>query len=241
MNEAPSPPGWYTAPDNPVMVRFWDGEIWTDSIRPAPNSSVGAGGALLRDHHVQNAPAIDALLEDGETIEAGYRGGTGSGRKVFAVATDRRLIVAYMSMIRTSRVKRFVALSYDEIDTIGVNHTELIGTEVIVTSGEHKLRVGHSHNHPAFIAHVQSRMDDDDTEIDLSALPAPGSVGAAPMASNGAVSSSAPATGSTGPSPKSAPSPIGVADEIRKLADLKAEGLLTAAEFEAQKQRLLDL
>ncbi|HEY4809497.1 MAG TPA: SHOCT domain-containing protein [Solirubrobacteraceae bacterium] len=31
-----------------------------------------------------------------------------------------------------------------------------------------------------------------------------------------------------------------IADELRKLGDLKAEGLLTDEEFLAQKQRLLD-
>jgi Short C-terminal domain len=32
---------------------------------------------------------------------------------------------------------------------------------------------------------------------------------------------------------------VSIADELRKLADLKAQGVLTDAEFEAQKQRLL--
>jgi hypothetical protein len=34
---------------------------------------------------------------------------------------------------------------------------------------------------------------------------------------------------------------IDVADQIRKLADLRAEGLLTEEEFTAQKRRLLSL
>jgi hypothetical protein len=34
---------------------------------------------------------------------------------------------------------------------------------------------------------------------------------------------------------------VGVADEIRKLADLRDDGLLTDDEFAQQKRRLLDL
>ena len=34
--------------------------------------------------------------------------------------------------------------------------------------------------------------------------------------------------------------PVGVGDELQKLADLKNSGVLTDAEFEAQKKRILD-
>jgi hypothetical protein len=40
--------------------------------------------------------------------------------------------------------------------------------------------------------------------------------------------------------PKNSASPLGVADELKKLADLKSSGLLTDQEFETQKRRLLD-
>jgi hypothetical protein len=46
------------------------------------------------------------------------------------------------------------------------------------------------------------------------------------------------ATGGTSPPPP-APATASVADELRKLAELRSEGVLTDEEFEAQKNRLL--
>jgi hypothetical protein len=39
--------------------------------------------------------------------------------------------------------------------------------------------------------------------------------------------------------PPNAPSSTLIADELRKLADLRAEGILTEQEFTAQKEKLL--
>lgn len=233
MNDTPSPPGWYTAPDNPVMVRYWDGEIWTESIRPAPNSAVGANGVLLKDHHVQTADAIDALLDPGETIEAGFRGKFASGRQVYAVATERRILFVWMRMVRNSRIKKVEEMSYDEIDTVGLDKNDLVGSLVVLTADKRTMSVGHSPNVESFAAYVQSRLHGHGTDIDLSSLPSP--------AAEGQAEAPVPLASTPAPTPTAAPARIGVADEIRKLAELQAEGLLTQAEFEGQKRRLLGL
>lgn len=55
----------------------------------------------------------------------------------------------------------------------------------------------------------------------------------------GANTRSAPTLPSAEPAPVVAPSSALVADELRKLADLRAEGILTDSEFADQKRRLL--
>ena len=31
---APPQPDWYPDPENPAMLRWWDGQIWTNHTRP---------------------------------------------------------------------------------------------------------------------------------------------------------------------------------------------------------------
>lgn len=90
MLDAPSPQGWYPSPENSLLVRFWDGEIWTDRTRPAPSASSGAEALAGPDHFVQHSPVVAAELRDGETIRLSYRSlnaNTGRGPRDIRLST----------------------------------------------------------------------------------------------------------------------------------------------------------
>ncbi|MEV5542175.1 DUF2510 domain-containing protein [Saccharopolyspora shandongensis] len=48
----PPPPGWYPDQADQRYVRWWDGQQWTQHVRPAPpipNRRYDASGALVGD------------------------------------------------------------------------------------------------------------------------------------------------------------------------------------------------
>jgi hypothetical protein len=53
-------PGWYTDPQNQSQVRFWNGERWTDQIRPAQYAMAPADQAPTYGAPAQSATAMGA-------------------------------------------------------------------------------------------------------------------------------------------------------------------------------------
>ena len=54
MAQGPTPAGWYPDPDQPGMLRYWDGTAWTRHQSPAPTGTAGAyraGGPAGRTSH----------------------------------------------------------------------------------------------------------------------------------------------------------------------------------------------
>lgn len=166
-------PGWYTAPDNPVMVRFWDGEMWTESLRPAPNSGVGTGNRVIKDHYVQTSAVVQAKLE-GESIQAGFRGVVPSGRKTFAVATETRILFLFMRFIRSSKLKRVESIRYDDITAIGMTNSHTYGVGVAISSADQSFELFGSPALEGFVSYVETRLLGEDDQVDVRALPAPG-------------------------------------------------------------------
>lgn len=237
MLDTPTPQGWYPAPDNPMMVRFWDGEVWTDRTRPAPESATGTGNNLAGpDHFVQHSALVESELGPGETIKLGYQSTNGNtGRKSFVVATEHRLFVLECKYFRRSQTKSVESVDYDKIDTVGeVKH--LGGPGGIVTSGERMISLPyHGGGAPAMVAWIRTQINTDDDVVDIRSLPNPrGRAIPAEVAESS--DSDAPHNTRLG---SGGGAPLGVADEIRKLDALRDEGLLTDAEFDAQKRRLL--
>jgi len=225
MDSEPTPQGWYPAPDNPTMVRFWDGEVWTDRSRPAPASAVGTGAMGGPDHFVQHSPLVKAELRTNEELKRGYRSlNMNTLRTSYVVATDQRVFVVKCKWARRS-MKSVDSLEYSEIETVGM----AAGTGVVTGAGGQTLSLPvHGGGATDMVTWIRTQIDADDGDVDLGALPKP-------RTRTGGESTDAAVQSSSSPSgPR-----LGVADEIRKLDALRDEGLLTDAEFDEQKRRLL--
>lgn len=86
-----TPAGWYPDHQQPVL-RYWDGDRWTEHTSPYPSGPPGDTGARLRDAHQGHDPR--ATTPDGEPL-AGWWQRVGAvildGLIVFAVATPLAL------------------------------------------------------------------------------------------------------------------------------------------------------
>ncbi len=235
-----TPPGWYPSPENPGLVRYWDGEMWTESTRPSPNTTAAAGAMGGPDHHVQHSALVAGELRDGETIRIGYRGSSpNTGRRAYVVATDQRVFVLHCKYLRRSQVKSVESMDYDEIDTVGtVVQAGMVGG--IITSGDRSVSIPYyGGGAEPIVQWVRLQIEDYDEIVNVRSLPSPHrSVGNAGRASD--VGTYPPINAEPSENSADPAAYVGVADEIRKLADLLDEGLLTADEFAIQKQRLLN-
>lgn len=221
-------PGWYPSPDNKALVRYWDGEMWTNSTRPADSSASTTGAIGWLDHFVQHSEVVAAELRDGEVIQLGYKAtNTNTGRKQFVVVTDQRVFKLVCKYFRRSEIKSVESIAIDEIDTVGTAQTSGM-TQGVITSGNRTMVIPYYGGRAAdVVAWLRLQIDGDDDAVDVRTLPAP--TGTVAGSSDGRPQS-------VGARPSAQ---LGVADEIRKLGELLNEGMLTEAEFAAQKQRLL--
>ncbi len=57
---SPTPPNWYADPQNPALVRWWDGHRWTEHVQQvAPTATAGAPqGAAPARTHASTAPEV---------------------------------------------------------------------------------------------------------------------------------------------------------------------------------------
>lgn len=205
--------GWFPAPDDRSLLRYWDGEVWTDQTRRAP----GAGGVVgVPGKHVVKSEEVRRELADGEHIAAGFRASTGM-RTAWVVATEQRVFC-----VKRKGFKGTVTTTFDYetiIVGLGGNGVSIVGPE-----GEFTLWGSVKHAMHNFVAYVESHQPRS-VGGDFRGLPRPDSASqvVAPMPDGGTVAV------------------LGTADELRKLADLRSEGVLTGDEFETLKARLIDM
>jgi len=218
------PADWYPSPHSNDLVQYWDGEMWTDRIRPAtaaaavsppPRQLGNFDRRLSLSKHVKNALSPD------EQIVAGFMGTTGIRRNMF-VATDTRILV-----IQRRRARRSYSVTEIEFDQIaGVRSQNRSGaTEVVLTVDDNDYRTyGYELDHVLdFVEFVKLRADGEE------ATPAKSASAAMPSTS-----------GSPEPeeSPNAADSGALVA-QLERLAALHHTGALTDQEFAEAKSQLL--
>ncbi len=218
-------PGWYSSPENKALIRYWDGEMWTSSTRPAGNSVNAIAEFGSPDHAVQHSDAVASQLREGEVIRLGYRStSANTGRKSFVAATDERVFVVYCNYFRRSLIKRVESMEYAKIETVGTTDYS-----IVVTSGDQSMNVpsiGASGQN--MVGWIRMQMDSYDGAVDIRALPGPSQPDAELAEANSPTESAAE------PVP-----PLRAAQEIRELGKLYKDGLLTEEEFAELKQRLL--
>lgn len=225
--QAAVPPGWYRSPEDPALLRFWDGELWTDRIRTAP--SAPQVPITEPDGYVGSAEIVASQLIDDETIEAGFRGRStwGVGRR-WVAATNERLIIVKRKGFRGWETQTY---DYGDIRSVGV--IDGCCGFVETADGKTKFTVqGTSSNESLadLLEYVRYRRKVDDVEtIDVRSLPRP---------QHHLHSSKR----STFPAPSQTPAidVDSLVERIRKLDSLRSDGLLTDTEFEEQKRKLLE-
>jgi len=218
--------GWYPSPEDPALLRFWDGELWTERVRVG--STRPQVPLTAPDEHIGGAEIITTQLGEGEEIKAGFRGRSrmGVGRR-WVAATNERLIIVKRKGLRGWQTETF---DYGDVESVGIIDAccayiktggDKIGFTVQGTSSNESLA--------DVVSYVRFRRKFDDFEtIDVRSLPRPG------HGVHGARHSTFPAP--TQVAPLDVDSLI---EQIRKLDALRNDGLLTDAEFEAQKRKLL--
>lgn len=110
--------GWYPAPNNPGLVRYWDGELWTDRMRPAAASrDTSLAPRASIEPRVLNDVEINEVLEIDEWVVAGFVGQNGLRTAVF-VATDQRVIVAQRGFRRKLTIIAFADITHARVGRV---------------------------------------------------------------------------------------------------------------------------
>jgi hypothetical protein len=152
---------------------------------------------------------LPEYLNAGETVLA-ITGGMVSSKNGLLVATDRRALFVAEGVINHS----FEDFPYDRITTVTSSRGPLFGKIVIHTSGAARVVEQVAKGEAEAVAAVIRERVEAVTRERLYP-------GAAP------------------PTAPTASAPLSLAAELRELAELRDQGILTAEEFDAQKARLL--
>lgn len=224
------PAGWYLSPEDPALVRFWDGELWTERVRTGPSHPKIP--LTSPDGHIGSSEIVLAELEENEEIKAGFRGrGIGRPRRRWVAATNERLIVIRRKGLRGWENK---VINYDDVKAVGL--IDACCGYVQTEDGKTSFTVQRSSTNEALadvLAYVRFRRDFDDfEEVDLLSLPKPG------HGLHGSLLG-ARRTGLPAPTQTQAIDVDSLVEQIRKLDALRTDGLLTDDEFNTQKRKLL--
>jgi len=228
-------PGWYPAPDQEGLVRYWDGEMWTQSARPAPNQrGAAASSTIVPPLSLQRSSVVQARLRPGERLEAGFECRDALWTTSYALATSERLIFV-LPQGKLRRGERVIEFGYDEVKIIGLRWNGNVELE----TADESIQLSPEMNTTSpveFVAYVRSRMPIAD--VDLETLPAPGGTGAGGQTNSVAPLPQTAAAMSHAHGPERS-AMTGLAAEIAQVAALHRDGILTDAEFAAAKQRLI--
>ncbi len=207
------PAGWYRSPNEHNVLRYWDGELWTDQVRstaPAPGPTP----------QVEEAEVVRDALAPGEVIEAGFN--TRVFRATFYIATNKRLFVVEP---RGTRGHEVFTHPYPSIERISCDEGSFeihVGGRKIDDTSVHESTVHQ------FVDYVRGRISQS-ADTNLSTLPPPSPV-------HSPIDAQHPADG-----PRSHEPTLGsLADELIKVAELHRNGALTDDEFAAAKAKLLE-
>lgn len=186
---------------------------------------------------------LPEYLNGGETVLA-MTGGLTGGNNGLLVATDRRAMFVSEGVINHS----FEDFPYDRITTVTSSRGMVFGKIVIATAGVSRVVEQVDKGEAEAIAAVlRERVEATTRERYAPPAPAPYQQHYAPPAQvtpqqHRPAMHAAPSHG-YGPPPTSsasaAPAGFSVAAELRELAELRDQGVLTSDEFESQKARLL--
>jgi hypothetical protein len=159
---------------------------------------------------------LPEYLNGGERVLA-MTGGQVGGNQGLLVATDRRALFVSEGVVRHS----FEDFPYDRVTTVTVTRGLVFGTIVLSTAGVSRVVQNVARGEAEEVAAVLRERVEASTRGRHAPQPA-----AAPGRHHASV-------------PAAQPAPGGIAAELRELAALRDQGVLTNAEFEQQKARLL--
>lgn len=245
------PPGWYTDPAGTTGQRWWDGSEWTDHL-----SSPGAGATETESPYVARrdssdpAPDVDAEvaelfgklrgrvktvlsqnLSPDEAVRAVIRGANGQA----IIGTDRRAFVCKPGWMAGATLGAEVT-TYNYLNVTGVQlHKGMVTGTVAIETGQQMAKTsvwkqGDADTYKAPNA-IPVGGDWNEVRAGVARLRQLVDVAHSGMIGQRAEAESIPAG--------SAPQAASVADELSKLAELRASGVLSDDEFAAAKRRLL--
>lgn len=187
---------------------------------------------------------LPEYLNGGETVLA-MTGGRVAGNLGLLVATDRRAMFVSEGLINHS----FEDFPYDRITTVTSSRGMMLGKIVISTAGvSHVVDQVDKSEAEAVAAVLRERVEATTRERYAPPAPAPYQqhyappAHATPQPTYAQPMHDASAQQHAQPAPSasaSVPGGFSIAAELRELAELRDQGVLTSEEFESQKARLL--
>lgn len=213
--------GWYSNPEGDGE-RYWDGNQWTDQYRDEPWNPQARIDELAEALPMKlgvrkELKTLPSYLNEGEDV-AHLTSGSYNGKAGLIVATDRRVLFLSAGLMGS----QFEDIPLSKITSVQQSSAIMSASVVVHASGT-KVEISNvipKEAAKSLAEYVRARTSD--------RPPATSSEDAAPAAAEAAEA----------PTASSEPD---VANQIRKLAELRDEGLLTDEEFDAKKKELLGL
>lgn len=213
-----TPAGWYPAPNNPGLLQYWDGELWTDRMRPAADSrdsSVLPRASI--EPRVLNDATINETLDIDEWVVAGFVGQDGLRTSTF-VATDRRVIVMRSGLRTKLSVFAFTDITHAEAGRVKAT-VHQTGVRLTAGSRDHYNFDGNLSAMVDFVDYVRLRMQGGTAPSQTPLPPRP--------------------TGRDHSTEVAEAPRAGFITELERLHALHRDGGLTDTEFAAAKAKLL--
>lgn len=210
--------GWYENPEGDGE-RYWDGNQWTDQYRDEPWDPQTRIDELAESLPMKlgvrkELKTLPSYLNEGEDL-AHLTSGSYNGKAGLIVATDRRVLFLSAGLMGS----QFEDIPLSKITSVQQSSAVLSASLVVHASGT-KVEITNVIPKEAaktLAEYVRARTSDRPQATSPTA--------AAPAGAEARTTSSEP----------------DVTDQIRKLAELRDEGLLTDEEFDAKKKDLLGL
>lgn len=227
-----TPPDWYPDPDEPSQLRYWDGNSWTEHVAPkqpeAPSHGMTAeptGHAQMLESLGRKAQkALMSVLDPSEALLV-----VQPGENAALVATDRRILVCKWG-ITSGAIFGSQVNSWDFAHVTGIEYRKGMTTKSIVvqTAG-------------AQVVTQFGRMDKGPTSVweAPNALFVSGNTGEGAVATLRQMISDHHRLPSGSSGVTVSPAGGDPADQIRRFAALRDEGLISEDEFQTKKRMIL--